>query len=178
MKIYTKSGDKGKTSLLGGTRTQKSDERIEAYGSVDELNSFVGLLRDELPEQFRPELLSAIQHQLFVIGSYLAAEKQVSYLPEFDALQVKALEKAIDTIDEEIDPLQNFILPGGHKLVSYCHICRTICRRAERNTVKITSTVIKKEEIVVYLNRLSDYFFILSRWIARKVNAEEIVWNP
>ncbi len=178
MKIYTKTGDKGETSLLAGSRTSKADERIEAYGAVDELNAFIGLLQDKIEAQVASGTLKGIQRHLFIMGSILAAEKQVDYLPKFNPDNTLELEKAIDLMDAELEPLQNFILPGGHEWVSFAHICRTICRRAERNVVKITQPVIQKEEIVVYLNRLSDYFFVLARWIAKEVGAKENIWKP
>lgn len=180
LKVYTKTGDKGKTSLLGGAKVDKSDERIAAYGTVDELNAFIGLLRDSILEndQAKSQLLIT-QENLFTLGSVLASEEDFKgfKLPNVNTKDVEQLEKWIDEFDQELPELKNFILPGGHKTVSLCHVCRTICRRAER---EISALPKRKEweEILPYVNRLSDYFFVLSRKLAKDVEADEIVWKP
>lgn len=176
MKIYTKTGDKGKTSLYGGTRISKSHSRITAYGNIDELNSFIGLLLEYIPDN-KKELLLKIQNELFVQGSHLAAGNDHDYkLPEFNENLVAELEQDIDAMNEELDPLKHFILPGGSKGISYAHVCRTITRRAERGVVALALEENVPDEVVVFLNRLSDYFFILARYIAKKEKVNEIKW--
>ena len=180
MKIYTKTGDSGTTGLFGGSRVSKSDVRIEAYGTVDELNSYMGLLRDQEVNAFRKKILSRIQEQLFTIGSYLATEdpEQQKKLPEFPVSSVAELEQEIDKMDESLEPMQNFILPGGHPSVSYGHITRCVCRRAERRVVALAEMTAIEERIVHYLNRLSDYLFVLCRKMSAELNAEETPWKP
>lgn len=178
-KIYTKTGDAGETSLFGGKRIPKHHVRIEAYGTVDELNSHIGMLRDQiLISEIREELLG-IQHTLFVLGSHLAATpgKNLS-LPNFDPEEIVRLERAIDFMDEHLQPLKTFILPGGHPHVSQTHICRCVCRRAERNATHLHETEPVNPDIIRYLNRLSDYFFTLARYVGLKMNAEEVPWIP
>ncbi|MEL6639046.1 MAG: cob(I)yrinic acid a,c-diamide adenosyltransferase [Bacteroidota bacterium] len=178
-KIYTKTGDLGETSLFGGRRLSKSHLRIECYGTVDELNAFIGLLRDGLSDAARKEQLKAIQDRLFVIGSNLASDPEKDLpVPDILASDIDLLEKAMDTMDEDLPPLKNFILPGGHPLVSQAHVCRTVCRRAERLIVALQRAEPVAPIILQYLNRLSDYFFILSRHLALQMGVEEIVWNP
>jgi len=179
-KIYTRTGDKGQTSLIGGTRLPKHHIRIEAYGTVDELNSHVGLLRDVVEEQATRELLVHIQDRLFTIGSLLAAdpEKNKMPLPQLKEDDVKALELAIDKIDAVVPEMKSFVLPGGHVFVSYCHIARCVCRRAERAVLKLAENEPVDELLPKYLNRLSDYLFMLSRWLTQKLNAPEIPWKP
>jgi len=180
MKIYTKGGDKGQTSLLGGKRVLKSNPRIEAYGTIDELNANIGLLRDlEISEDIKQDLLK-IQNILFVIGSILACEvdpKQFS-LSNVDDSDIVDLEKGIDTMEKELPTLKSFILPGGHVAVSQCHICRCICRRAERHIVLLSEEEIVEEVIIQYLNRLSDYLFVLARKISKDLGISEINWIP
>lgn len=180
MKIYTKTGDKGKTSLLGGSRVSKANKRIDAYGNVDELNSWIGLLRDQKVNQKRHLLLIEIQDRLFTIGSHLAnegGERQFS-IPEIKASDFERLEKAIDEMNEELPPMKNFILPGGNPVISYTHIARTVCRRAERGVVALAELEAVEEVIVIYLNRLSDYLFVLSRMVTKELNATEVPWVP
>lgn len=180
MKIYTKTGDKGQTSLIGGTRVPKHHIRIEAYGTVDELNSWVGLLRDTVNDTPVKELLTEIQDRLFTIGSLLASdpEKSKMKLPELHPDDVTRLEKEIDAIDKIVPPMKSFVLPGGHPIVSHCHITRCICRRAERHTIHLSEAHPVADIIVQYLNRLSDYLFMLARKLSHDLGAEEIPWKP
>ncbi len=180
MKIYTKSGDEGNTSLLGGTRFSKSDLRVEAIGSVDELNAHIGVLRDQPVNRPREEMLHQIQDNLFVIGSLLAVtgDKQPSFIPEFEAQQVENLEKSIDAMEEQLEPMRNFILPGGHPDVSACHVARCVCRRSERALVRVKESGGVKPELIMYLNRLSDFLFVLARTLGREHQVEEIPWKP
>jgi cob(I)alamin adenosyltransferase len=208
MRIYTKTGDKGSTSLIGGTKVPKSHLRIESYGTVDELNSFVGLLNDQLalaapdtrqtpsaptPALAAPSapaplfadihpLLREIQDRLFTIGSSLACDPEKEpklKIPDLKEEDITALEKEIDRMDALLPPMKFFLLPGGHVAVSTGHIVRTICRRAERTCVRMQEEGLYVEPIVIrYLNRLSDYFFMLSRYTAHLLNAPEIPWKP
>ncbi|MEO0582113.1 MAG: cob(I)yrinic acid a,c-diamide adenosyltransferase [Bacteroidota bacterium] len=180
MKIYTKKGDEGKTLLLGGTRVFKSDLRIESYGTVDELNAIIGMLGDYPETSFQIERIRAIQHDLFNIGSHLAndPEKSKFQLPPFDASAIVDLEESIDQMNEELPPLKNFILPGGHLANSTAHLGRTVCRRAERRVVALNQESPLDPAILKYLNRLSDWLFVFGRAIVHKVNGEEILWKP
>jgi len=180
MKIYTKGGDKGGTSLLGGTRVLKSDIRIKAYGSVDELNAHTGLLRDQEIHSDLKERLTRIQHELFNIGSELACEydPQKFNLVRIQESQIQVMEDEIDSMELELEPLKNFILPGGHPIISQCHIARCICRRVERNIVILSESEKIDIAIIKYMNRLSDYFFVLGRKLAKDLNIEEILWDP
>ncbi len=178
-RIYTKTGDRGQTALFGGRKVPKSHLRVDAYGTVDELNSFIGLLRDEAADDHIRHVLFEIQHRLFTVGAHLASDPEKS-LPTPDLLpsDIELLEHEIDSMDAELPPLRNFILPGGHPTVSHCHVCRTVCRRAERLVVALSEAGEPVEEVVLqYLNRLSDYFFMLSRKLAQDLAAEEVVWN-
>lgn len=179
-KVYTKTGDKGETSLIGGTRLPKHHIRIEAYGTVDELNSFVGLLRDQSIDEHTGDVLIEIQDRLFTIGSLLAADpkKNKMKLPEVKEEDILFLEKEIDKMDEVLPEMKHFVLPGGHTTVSYCHIARCVCRRAERATLKLAENEKVDAIIYKYLNRLSDYFFVLSRKLAQDLKASEIPWKP
>jgi cob(I)alamin adenosyltransferase len=175
MKIYTKTGDAGQTGLFSGKRLSKADARVEAYGTVDELNAHLGLLRDLTEdEQVRQQLLEQQQH-LFALGAALADDRpgQAYQLPES---ATPGLERAIDDMEAELPRMTHFILPGGHQTVSQAHVCRTVCRRAERRTVELANIVELDESILRYLNRLSDYFFVLSRHLTRLSGAEEIKW--
>lgn len=180
MKIYTKTGDKGKTSLLGGKRVSKGDLRINAYGTVDELNSFIGLLRDQEINQKRQGLLKEVQDRLFTIGATLATEpgKRNVRRPDLHDEDLEVLEKEIDQMESQLPELRHFILPGGHPVVSYCHIARTICRRTERCVIDLMEIEEVDEIIVKYLNRLSDYLFVLGRLIAQELGVEEVTWKP
>jgi len=179
-KIYTKGGDKGKTSLLGGTRVPKYDERIEAYGTLDELNSFIGIVRDLNIDTHFKNILLKVQHHIFSAESNLAADKpeSTSHLPQIKEEDILMLESEIDEMNKVLPDLRSFILPGGHVAVSYCHVCRTICRRAERLTIKLSEHYPVDERILKYLNRLSDYFFVLARRIGHDLGAPETIWKP
>jgi cob(I)alamin adenosyltransferase len=181
MKIYTRTGDKGQTSLIGGTRVPKYDDRIEAYGTIDELNSFVGLIRDhdQCDEKSKKQLL-IIQDKLFTIESHLATDHSAfiaKNIPVLTDTDVQMLEDAMDMMSAQLEPLSNFILPGGHIVVSYCHICRTICRRAERVCLRVSEKYPVSSPDLMYLNRLSDYFFILARYFSFLTNSVETKWN-
>lgn len=182
MKIYTKTGDKGKTSLIGGTKVFKSDLRIETYGTIDELNSFIGLSLDHLRSHNINNVLSEIQDRLFTIGSALACdpEKETKLkIPDLHEGDVELLEKEIDKMNEVLPVMKSFILPGGHLAVSSLHIARTVCRRAERCCVKMQKKEMEVEDLIIkYLNRLSDYLFVLARFAAHQLNIEEIPWKP
>ncbi|MBP9708746.1 MAG: cob(I)yrinic acid a,c-diamide adenosyltransferase [Oligoflexales bacterium] len=194
MKIYTKSGDSGKTSLFSGVTLLKSHARIEAYGTVDELNSFVGSLKDSLfTDGYKQEKIAQLkeieswlrntQVNLFNLGSELAnpsAPKSMNDLPSYfiQQNQIVELEKQIDFMTEKLPRLTKFILPGGHICNSSAHVCRTVCRRAERRAVELNSTEKLRSEILIYLNRLSDWFFTLSRFLSYILNSEEILWLP
>lgn len=180
MKIYTKRGDKGNTALIGGTTINKSHSRVEAIGSVDELNAHLGVLRDQPVNSHRQDLLNHIQENLFVIGSLLAVmgDKQPDFLPEFEQQEISHLEKAIDTMEKSLEPMRFFILPGGHPDVSACHVARCVCRRSERAVVRLHEAEGVKPEIIVYLNRLSDLLFVLARTIGQEYQVEEIPWKP
>ena len=180
-KIYTKTGDSGSTSLIGGTKVPKSHIRIEAYGTTDELNSYVGLINDHLGhEVLRPKLLE-IQDRLFTIGSSLACDpdKELSMkLPDLHEEDVIFLEQEIDKMNEVLEPMKSFILPGGHVTVSTIHIARCVCRRAERNCVAMQEAGTFIDNLVIkYLNRLSDYLFVLARYAAHLLHVEEIPWR-
>jgi cob(I)alamin adenosyltransferase len=177
-KIYTKGGDHGETSLLGGTRVPKSHERVEAYGNIDELNSFIGLLLDQQMKEHYREVLVSVQENLFVAEAWVATdpEKPVSGLPQLTEDQITLLEQEIDTMTSEMPPLSSFILPGGHPVVSYCHIARTVCRRAERAVIRLNQKQPVDEIIIRYLNRLSDYLFVLARKTGQDAGVKEIHW--
>jgi len=180
MKIYTKTGDKGETSLIGGTRVKKHHVRIESYGTVDELNSYIGLVRDQEVNAGRKDLLKEIQDRLFTIGASLASdpEKSKMKIPDLHAEDITLLEKEIDKMNEVLPELRVFVLPGGHQSVSFCHLARVVCRRAERLVIALQEESFVSELVVQYLNRLSDYLFVLSRMMAHELNAEEVPWKP
>jgi len=179
-KIYTKGGDKGETSLLGGTRVLKSHERVEAYGNLDELNSFIGLIRDQEISTPYHKILIRIQERLFVAEALVARDPAVETkeLPSLTEEDITILEQEIDAMNEELPPLNNFILPGGHPVVSYCHIARTVCRRAERSLIRLNSTNPVDDIIIRFLNRLSDYLFVLARKTGKDFGAIESPWIP
>lgn len=180
MKVYTKTGDQGQTSLFGGKRVKKSHLRIEAYGTVDELNSWVGLIRDqEIPTTAADELIE-IQDRLFTVGSLLATEygKMVDKLPKLQEEDLTFLEESMDRMDEQLPAMTSFVLPGGHTTVSYCHIARCVCRRSERLVVALQEEEVISAQITQYLNRLSDYLFVLSRFLTKELNANETPWKP
>jgi len=180
MKIYTKTGDGGKTSLVEGTRISKSDLRIEAYGTVDELNSFLGLVADHDVNKARYDFLKSIQDNLFVIGANLASDpsKSADKVPPVQTEDIIALEKSMDEMDSKLPELKHFILPGGHVAVSLAHVCRTICRRAERCVVRLSEADEVPELVATYLNRLSDFFFVLSRMMSLELGVQEVKWVP
>ena len=181
-KIYTKTGDKGSTSLIGGTKVPKSHLRIEAYGTVDELNSYIGLCKDLLTDKQSKTILQEIQDRLFTIGSSLAcdpAKEPKMKIPDLKEDDISVLEKEIDRMNETLPPMKSFILPGGHSTVSHLHIARCICRRAERCCVRLELEKEEVESIVIkYLNRLSDYLFMLARFTSHQLKVEEIPWRP
>lgn len=180
-KIYTKTGDLGKTSLIGGTKVPKSHIRIETYGTVDELNSYIGLLSDYLNNPEIKTFLKEIQDRLFTIGSSLACDPEkepLMKIPDLKEEDVELLEKEIDKMNEQLPVMKNFILPGGHPAVSTAHITRCVCRRAERLCVNMKEHEVFVEPLVIkYLNRLSDYLFVLARYIAHILNIAEIAWK-
>ena len=180
-KIYTKTGDKGNTSLIGGTKVPKNDIRIETYGTVDELNSWIGLVNDQLSDNGLKDELKEIQDRLFTIGSSLAtdAEKESKMkLPDLHTSDIEFLEKRIDEMTAQLPVMKSFILPGGHVSVSSIHIARCVCRRVERLAVGMKETgLFVDEKIIVYINRLSDYLFTLARFAAQKLGVAEIPWK-
>lgn len=187
MKIYTKTGDKGTTALFGGARVPKSHIRIDAYGTVDELNSYIGLVKDTYANENAKKLLNRIQDRLFTVGAILATDPEKAKLkngkdrlniPKISEADIEQLENEIDVINESLPPMTHFILPGGHPSVSYCHITRCVCRRAERLATALFTIEPFEEKVLQYLNRLSDYLFVLARKISKDVNAEEVKWIP
>jgi cob(I)alamin adenosyltransferase len=185
MKIYTKTGDAGETSLFGGTRVKKYNIRIEAYGTTDELNSHIGLIRDQKIDSHTFESLIKIQNEIFTIGAMLATppdkEKLKSgkdrlKIPKINEKDILFLEKEIDKMNEKLSPMKSFILPGGNTTVSFCHIARCVCRRAERIVVELNDNEYVNQNIIVYLNRLSDYLFVLARKLTLDNNGKEIPW--
>ena len=180
MKIYTKTGDTGETTLLGGTRLPKYDLRIEAYGTVDELNAYLGHLADqEVCQTYRP-FLQELQQDLFTIGSNLATEPGNTKvkLPALRKNAVLEMEQSIDTFEEELPPLKNFVLPGGHPTNSLAHICRCVCRRTERRIIELHKEQPIAPEYIAYFNRLSDWLFVFSRWISHHTQSPEVPWKP
>jgi len=187
MKIYTKTGDQGMTALFGGTRVPKHHIRIQSYGTIDELNSWLGLLRDQDIKDSYKELLMKIQRDLFTVGAILATDPEKAILksgkerldiPKISSEDITGLEKEMDRMDEKLPAMTHFILPGGHPAVSYCHIARTVCRRAERMACLLNENQPFEPEVLIYLNRLSDYLFVLSRALSSDLNADEIKWIP
>src|SRR5882724_13308850 len=178
LRIYTKTGDTGSTSLIGGTKVPKSDLRIEAYGTVDELNSFIGLCRDLLNDETSRQILQEVQDRLFTIGAALACDPEKEpklRIPDLKESDISLLEKEIDRMDEEIPPMKNFVLPGGHPAISQLHIARCVCRRAERCCVRLQQEDGALEPIILkYLNRLSDYLFQLARFTGHLLGVPEI----
>ncbi len=178
-KIYTKTGDKGKTSLLGGTRVPKYHLRIEAYGTVDELNANIGMLGEQKVLQSLFPLMREVQNNLFSIGSILANDPEKSHfqLPPLQEEEILKLEASIDALNAQLDPLQNFVLPGGHPANAWAHVARTICRRAERRVVELSEQTELDPHIVTYLNRLSDWLFMVARFASKESGAGEIIWK-
>lgn len=179
MKIYTKTGDQGETSLFGGSRVGKEHQRIEAYGTIDELNAFIAQLMTQLDDSSQSELLTEVQKRLFTIGSILAADPSKELpVPDIRESDVTALEAAMDVMELSLEPLRTFILPGGSAANSSAHICRTVTRRAERRVIALHRSDLVPAIVIRYLNRLSDYFFMLSRHIAATIGHEETPWRP
>lgn len=180
MKIYTKTGDKGQTSLIGGTRVPKYHLRIESYGTVDELNSYIGLIMCQDIDSHHQIVLKEIQDRLFTIGSSLASdpEKSKMKIPDLLATDITLLENEMDQMNEHLPELKHFILPGGNTTVSYCHLARCVCRRAERLTVHLAEESFVDSNITIYLNRLSDYLFVLARKLSAEAKTQENVWLP
>ncbi|UPT65538.1 MAG: cob(I)yrinic acid a,c-diamide adenosyltransferase [Sphingobacteriales bacterium JAD_PAG50586_3] len=181
MKIYTKGGDEGQTALFGGERVPKHHLRIESYGTVDELNSFVGLVRDQGMDEHTFDILIEIQDRLFTLGSMLATPDDKGgkiKIPKLSEDDITLLEKEIDIMTDALPPLKSFVLPGGHTTVSYCHIARTVCRRAERLVTHLAENDVVDPLVMQYLNRLSDYLFTLSRKLSQDLGANEVEWKP
>lgn len=179
MKIYTKTGDTGSTALINGTRVSKANLRIESYGTVDELNAQIGVVMEFITEQKWKMFFDAIQNQLFVIGSQLAAGENNTYpLPEIKENYITDLENAIDDLDNELVPLKFFILPAGHLSVAQCHVARCVCRRAERNIVALSEIESVDLKIIKYMNRLSDFLFTFARYLGKYYEIEEKAWKP
>ncbi len=180
MKIYTKTGDNGLTSLIGGTRVPKYDLRIESYGTVDELNSYIGMIRDHDISSEQKDILKEIQDRLFTIGAALASdpEKSKMKIPDLKVTDIEMLEQQMDQMNEVLPDLKHFILPGGDQVVSFCHIARCVCRRAERIVVHLKEESFVDEKVVIYLNRLSDYLFVLARKLVFDRNLPENNWIP
>ena len=180
MKIYTKTGDQGTTALFGGKRVSKAELRIDTYGTVDELNSWVGFVRDQDVNQKRGEVLIQIQNDLFVIGSILATEpgNEKVKIPSLQEEDIAFLENQIDLMDAELPPMRFFVLPGGHPSISTCHVARTVCRRAERLVIALHQNEPVNTIVIRYLNRLSDYLFVLCRKVALELGIEETPWKP
>jgi len=182
LKIYTKTGDTGTTSLIGGTKVSKSHLRIEAYGTIDELNSYIGLCRDLVADEQSRSTLVEVQDRLFTIGSSLACDpikEPKMRIPDLKEADISFLELEIDRMSESIPPMKNFILPGGHVIASHLHIARCVGRRAERCCVRLEVESLEVEPVILkYLNRLSDYLFVLSRYTACQLKVEEITWKP
>jgi cob(I)alamin adenosyltransferase len=180
MKIYTRTGDSGTTSLICGKRVSKHDIRLEAYGTVDELISWIGLLRDQEIDPEIVRFLIQVQDRLMISASILAADCDNcrARIPSLKEEDIKDIENEIDRMEEELVPLHSFILPGGHTIVSWCHIARNVCRRAERNVLKLSAGNSVDKDVIKYLNRLSDYLFVLSRKLGKELKINEIPWKP
>jgi cob(I)alamin adenosyltransferase len=180
MKIYTKTGDQGTTSLFGGKRVSKADLRIDAYGTIDEVNSWIGLLRDQEVNKLRHPVLVEIQDRLFTIGSILATEPGNTKvkIPALSENDIQFLENEIDAMDAQLEPMRFFVLPGGHVSVSFGHLARTVCRRAERLIIALNQQKAVDPLVIKYLNRLSDYLFVLCRKMTSETGASETPWKP
>ncbi|MDR1645228.1 MAG: cob(I)yrinic acid a,c-diamide adenosyltransferase [Tannerellaceae bacterium] len=178
--IYTKTGDRGTTALVGGRRVSKADKRIESYGATDELNSFVGLLMTKIDAEEDLEILQFIQHKLFTVGAYLATDPESTELKAESRLtpdNILRIEQAIDRIDSQLPAMKSFVLPGGCPSAALAHVCRTVCRRAERQIYRLHETSEVEEPVLKFINRLSDYFFVLARRECVKNNGAEIIWD-
>lgn len=187
MKIYTKTGDKGTTALFGGTRVSKNNIRIDSYGTIDELNAWLGLIRDQELDTYSTNLLALIQDKLFTVGAILATDpdkailksgKERLNIPKINPSDIELLENEMDYMNDSLPAMTHFILPGGHTTVSYCHIARTVCRRAERMATALFEEEPFDENVMSYINRLSDFLFVLARKLSKDLKAEEIKWIP
>ena len=187
MKIYTKTGDEGTTALFGGTRVKKYNLRIDSYGTVDELNAYIGLIKDQDIDEATKETLLNIQNELFTLGAMLATPpeketlksgKERLNIPKVNVNSIQYLENKIDAMDAELPQMTHFILPGGHQAVSFCHVARCVCRRAERLCVELNDEETINPDILKYLNRLSDYLFVLARMLSKQLQVDEIKWIP
>jgi cob(I)alamin adenosyltransferase len=187
MKIYTKTGDEGTTALFGGTRVKKYNLRIDSYGTVDELNAYIGLIKDQNIKDATKDSLLKIQNELFTLGAMLATPpeketlksgKERLNIPKVNSNSIQFLENEIDTMDSELPQMTHFILPGGHQAVSFCHVARCVCRRAERLCVELNDGEAINSDILKYLNRLSDYLFVLARMLSKQLQVDEIKWIP
>jgi cob(I)alamin adenosyltransferase len=181
MKIYTRTGDDGTTGLIGGTRVKKYNLRLEAYGTVDELNSFIGVIRSLQTDAHADSILEKIQNKLFIIGANLASDDSVSLIKKqmpVGKTDIEILEKEMDQMNQILPELRNFILPGGCQATSFCHVARTVCRRAERHIVELSEKAEIDPNLIKYINRLSDYLFVLSRKVSNDQKAPEILWSP
>ena len=187
MKIYTKTGDKGTTALFGGTRVPKHHIRIESYGTIDELNSYIGLIRDQAIDPIHKTVLMEIQDRLFTVGAILATDPEKATLkngkdrlniPKISDKDIKLLEDNMDSMNIALPPMTHFVLPGGHQTVSFCHIARTVCRRAERLASHLNDLEPFQPETLMYINRLSDYLFVLARKLSHDLQADEVKWIP
>lgn len=187
MKIYTKTGDKGTTALFGGKRVSKHHIRIDSYGTIDELNSWLGLIRDQNIDEHSKNTLALIQNKLFTVGAILATDpekavqkngKEILNIAKISEDDIEYLEKEMDCMDSALPPMTHFILPGGHTTVSYCHIARTVCRRAERLATHLMENEPFDSNVLSYINRLSDYLFVLARKLSQDLGADEIKWIP
>ena len=176
MRIYTRTGDNGKTSLLSGKRVNKHNKRIIAYGSIDELNSFMGVVRDYSPEDYKDEIF-LIQNKLMIIASQLSNDKNYDNIPNISKKDTEFLENAIDRMTDTLNPLENFIIPGGNKLISFTHVARCVCRRAEINITILKEKEDINKEILLFINRLSDYLFTLARFFSKTLKINELKWN-
>ena len=187
MKIYTKTGDNGTTALFGGSRVSKKHIRIDSYGTIDELNAWLGLIRDQEIDLYAKNLLTLIQEKLFTVGAILATDpakailksgKERLNIPKINAADIELLENEMDYMNDSLPPMTHFILPGGHTTVSYCHIARTVCRRAERLATALFEQEPFDDSVMSYINRLSDFLFVLARKLSKDLKAEEIKWIP
>ena len=181
MKIYTRTGDDGTTGLIGGTRIEKNHIQLEAYGTVDELNSYIGVVRSLYDDLHADSVLEIIQSKLFVIGAHLATEESDEMIKKqlpVEVADILLLEDEMDRMIAVLPPLNNFILPGGSKATSFCHVARTVCRRSERRIVELGEKSTVDSNLIKYINRLSDYLFVLSRKISMDLNTPEILWSP
>jgi cob(I)alamin adenosyltransferase len=181
MKIYTRTGDDGTTGLIGGSRVKKHNIRLESYGTIDELNSYIGVIRSMQTDQHADQILEVIQNKLFVIGANLATDESISLIKKqlpCKKADIELLEKEMDRMNNDLPELRNFILPGGSQAASFCHVARTVCRRAERKIVELAENAEVDANLIKFINRLSDYLFVLSRKINLDQKTPEILWSP